>query len=373
MRKGLILLAVLIATIGIIVGGLLGDLGRDDILWALAWILWAPVGGVILWKRPGNAIGAATLFIGLSWGIGFWLMPAMSWDLPPGVLAWFELFNTLAGVLPFLGIVWLLLIFPSGRLLGPLEKIVGRVAIFFAAYAVVGFAVNPIPMEITGLPSPLAVDALAGFTDWIVSDAGFFVVIALMGMIVVSLVLRWLRSEGMERHQFRALLFGAGFYGAVLGLGQLLPDDSGFLYLWVISGGAIPVAIAVAALKYRLYDIDRIISRTVSYGVVVGVLGLVFAAGVVWIPNLVPGLGDSTVVVAASTLVVAALFNPLRKRVQTLVDRRFNRSRYDAERVMEGFAGSLQNRLDPESVVGGWMGVVTETMQPEGVSVWVRG
>lgn len=373
MRRALVVLAVLIATIGIVVGGLIGGLEEGDVLWTFAWILWAPVGGVIVWKRPGNTIGAATLFIGLSWGVGFWLMPAMSWDLSLGVLAWLELLNTLFGVLPFLGIVWLLLIFPTGRLLGPLEKIVGRVAIFFAAYAVLGFAFNPLPMEVTGLPSPLAVDALAPFTDWIVSDDGFVVVIGLMATIVVSLVSRWLRSEGLERHQFRALMFGTGFYGVVLGVGQLLPEDNGFLYLWVISGGAIPVAIAVAALKYRLYDIDRIISRTVSYGVVVGVLALVFAGGVVWIPNLVPGLGESSVVVAASTLAVAGLFNPVRKRVQTLVDRRFNRSRYDAERVMEGFTGSLQSRIDPESVVGGWVGVVIETMQPEGVSVWVRG
>lgn len=372
MRRSLIILAVSAATIGIVVGGLLGGLEEDDILWTFAWILWAPVGGVILWKRPGNTIGATTLFIGLSWGVGFWLMPAMAWDLSPGVLAWLELFNTLFGVLPFLGVVWLLLIFPSGRLLGPLEKIVGRVAILFAVYAVFGFAVNPISMEITGLSSPLAVDALAPFTDWIVSDAGFVVVIALMATTLVSLVLRWLRSEGMERHQFRALLFGTGFYGVTLAIGQLLPDGSGFLYLWVLSGGAIPVAIAVAALRYRLYDLDRIISRTVSYGVVVGLLGVVFAAGVVLIPNAVPGLEDSTLLVAASTLAVAAMFNPLRRRVQEVVDRRFNRSRYDAERVMEGFADSLRDRTDPEGLVAGWMNVVSDTMQPATVGVWTR-
>lgn len=372
MRKGLIVLAVTVATTGVFVGGLFGRLGKEDVLWVFAWILWAPVGGLILWKRPGNPIGATTLSIGLSAGIGFWLVPTMYWDLSAGVLAWLELFNTLFGVLPFLGIVWLLLIFPSGSLPGPLDKTIGRVLTLFAIYAVFGFLVNPTPMEVTGLSSPLALDALAPFTDWIVSDAGFVVVVVLVVTILVSLAMRWLRSEGMERRQFRAFLFGTGFFGVVLVVGQLVPDDSDFLLVWVLSGGAIPVAIAVAALKYRLYEIDRIISRTVSYGIVVGLLAVVFSTGVVWIPNLVPGLGDSSVLVAVSTLVVAAMFNPLRRRVQEAVDRRFNRSRYDAERVMEGFTGSLQNRLDSEGLVVGWVGVVSDTMQPSTVAVWTR-
>lgn len=141
----------------------------------------------------------------------------------------------------------------------------------------------------------------------------------------------------------------------------------------IIGGLAISLAIGLAITRYRLYEIDRIISRTVSYALVVGLLGLVFAAGVVLVPYAVPGLEDSAVLAAASTLAVAALFNPMRKRILDWVDRRFNRSRFDAERVMEGFAVSLRDRIDPDAVVGGWVGVVSETMQPASASIWMRG
>jgi len=130
------------------------------------------------------------------------------------------------------------------------------------------------------------------------------------------------------------------------------------------------VAVAIGVLRYRLYEIDRIISRTVGYLLVVALLGAVFFGVVTTLSSVLPT--ESQLAVAASTLAVAALFNPLRRRVQEWVDRRFNRSRYDAQRVMERFAGSLQGRLDHDGVVEGWVEVVAETMQPEAISVWVR-
>lgn len=132
----------------------------------------------------------------------------------------------------------------------------------------------------------------------------------------------------------------------------------------------IPASIAVAILKYRLYEIDRIISRTVSYGLIVGFLGLVFAAGAVWLPSTLQV--ENQLFVAATTLAVAALFNPVRRRIQSGVDRRFNRSRYDTQRVMDEFAGSLQQGVDQAEVVEGWTEVVSETMQPETAGVWIK-
>jgi hypothetical protein len=132
----------------------------------------------------------------------------------------------------------------------------------------------------------------------------------------------------------------------------------------------IPVSIAIAITRYRLYEIDRIVSRTISYLVVVGLLAAVFFGLVTAVSSLLQTQGD--LAIAASTLAVAALFNPVRKRVQGWVDRRFNRSRYDAQRVMDRFAGSLQDRVDSDEVVRGWVGVVSETMQPASVAVWVR-
>lgn len=369
MRKLLIPLIVVVATVGVFVGGLSEGLEGGEALWTFAWIMWAPIGGLILWKRPGNGIGATMLFIGLAWGLGFWLMPVMTWDLSPQSLAWAELFNTIFGALPWLGVIWLLLVFPSGRLTGRLERLAGASVVVLGVYASIGFMINPEPMEVTGLPSPLAIEDLDPVTEWLVSDAGFFLVIGLVAAMLVSLIRRWSHSEGLERHQFRWLLFGTGFYGFVLTVGQLLPEGNAFLYLWVLAGWAIPAAVAVAVLRYRLYDIDRLISRTVTYTLVVGLLALTVAL----VATVTATQFENPLVVAATTLGVAALFNPLRKQVEALVDRRFNRSRYDTQRVMDQFAGSLRDRVDPEGVVAGWVGVVEETMQPRGLGVWVRG
>ena len=133
-----------------------------------------------------------------------------------------------------------------------------------------------------------------------------------------------------------------------------------------MNGIAIGVGLAIA--RYRLFDVDRFVARTVTYSLVVGLLvgAVALAAG------LVGTMFDSPLVVAATTLGVAAVFNPLRRRVQAVVDRRFNRSRYDAERVMDEFAGTLRARTDPVGVVDGWMGVISETMQPAAIGVWTR-
>jgi hypothetical protein len=125
---------------------------------------------------------------------------------------------------------------------------------------------------------------------------------------------------------------------------------------------------AVAILRYRLYEIDRIISRTVTYALVVGLLVLAVAG----VATLVGSRFDDPIVVAATTLAVAAVFNPLRKRVQGLVDRRFNRSLFDSGRVMDDFAASLRERVDQIEVIDGWTGVVSQTMQPSTLGVWIR-
>jgi hypothetical protein len=130
------------------------------------------------------------------------------------------------------------------------------------------------------------------------------------------------------------------------------------------------VAVAIGVLRYRLYEIDRIISRTVGYLLVVALLGAVFFGVVTALSSVLPT--ESQLAVAASTLAVAALFNPVRKRVQEAVDRRFNRSRYDAQRVLEELSASMRGQIDPETVRREWVGAVVGTMQPASVAVWVR-
>lgn len=132
----------------------------------------------------------------------------------------------------------------------------------------------------------------------------------------------------------------------------------------------IPIAIWFAMRRHRLYDIDRFISRTVAYAAVVAILALVYAGAIFVLQNLLPA-GDS-LAVAASTLIVVAVFNPVRRKALRRVDRFFNRSRYDADRVVEGFAEGLRDETDTDRIVHGWVEVTTETMEPRAVGVWTR-
>lgn len=202
---------------------------------------------------------------------------------------------------------------------------------------------------------------------------------------VVALIFRAITGDQALRRQMVPPLLVLGFGVATLfAAGPLLPDTSvsspdeiGSWVAWaevglfMILSVGIPISIAVSIAKYRLYEVDRIVSRTISYSVVVLLLGLVFAATAVWIPQV---LGvDDPLFVAGATLVVAALFNPVRRRVQSSVDRRFNRSKYDAERVVNEFSSTLQDQTNSDNLVSGWVDVVSETMEPAAVSVWVRG
>lgn len=372
MSKTLLIAAVVFSTIGVMVGALWGGLEGGDRLWPVTWVIWAPVGALILWKRPGNGVGSAMLGIGVAWGIGF-LCLALAFNpvAPLGVRVWAELFNVVFGVFPWLGIIWMLLIFPSGRVEGRFEWYLAIALGALCAMAVFSFVVTPEPMEATGLPSPLATDWLADVTSWFVT-AGFVLVLLVTLLAVVSMARRWRRSSGVERHQYRWLVLGATLFLGVLGMGNFLPEDSAAMYFWVSGGMAIPLAVGIAVTRYRLFEIDRLLSRTASYAIVVGCLVSLFGLVVVGLPNWIPGVDGSPALVAAATLGVAAIFDPLRRRVQTVVDRRFNRSRYDSERVMDAFAGRLREQLEVSGIAEGWARVVEDTMEPAAIGVWVR-
>jgi hypothetical protein len=226
------------------------------------------------------------------------------------------------------------------------------------------------PIGITGLHNP---------EDSILGDVLLATLVICSLFALASLVVRFRRSRGMERQQIKWVLLSVSLFvvGNVLieeiwirAFGQ--PEPSGPFFSWLedLMWLIVPVSVALAILRYRLYDIDRVISRTVSYVIVIGLLAFVYALGVTGLTTLLDT--DSPLVVAGSTLAVAALFNPLRRRVQRWVDHRFNRTRYDAERVMAGFTGSLRDEVDPDSVVAGWVSVVNKTMHPASSGVWVR-
>jgi hypothetical protein len=188
-----------------------------------------------------------------------------------------------------------------------------------------------------------------------------------------SLVLRFRRAHGVERQQLRWVALGAALMVLAVPV-VLVPVVLGIpivvdwvAVVWVV---VLPVAVGAAVLRYRLYDLDRIVSRTLAYGLLTLLLGGGYALVVLGLGQL---LGrDSPLVVAGATLAVAALFQPARRRVQAVVDRRFNRRRHDATRVIEGFGARLRDQVDLDTLTAELLAVVDQTMQPTQASLWLR-
>ena len=217
------------------------------------------------------------------------------------------------------------------------------------------------------------------------ADLGFVVSVLALGATVFGIGgavaatwIRFRRGDPVQRQQVKWLLAVAGVaaiaFPAALAFGP--SESSVALAFWVVAFLAylaLPIAIGIAVLRYRLYEIDRIISRTIGYAVVTVTLATVFAGAILLFQAvLAPLTGRNTVAVAASTLVAATLFQPLRRRVQAVVDRRFNRARYDAERTAAAFAAQLRDEVDLESLGADVLAVVAQTVAPATAGLWIR-
>jgi len=200
---------------------------------------------------------------------------------------------------------------------------------------------------------------------------GLVFIFAIWLSFVAHQVLSWRRATGERRQQLKWLASGAAVTMAVIAISFGIPSASVGGEVLGVGLAALPAGIGVGILKYRLYDIDRIISRTLAYAIVTGLLVGVYAGLVLLATHLLRF--HSTVAVAASTLAAAALFNPLRRRVQHAVDRRFNRARYDADESVAAFAARLKEAVDLDSVRGDLTGVVQQTLEPAHLSIWVSG
>jgi hypothetical protein len=369
-RGWLITLAAAASMVGIVLGSIRGPLaGTSDSLWPVSWLAWPLAGWMVLIRRPGNRIGKICLAIGATWGLAFALQ-SMVLDVGPTLAAWIELAYTLLGIAPWLLIVTVLNTFPSGRYAGRAETLLGRAVVVVGAWALLGFLISPEPLVDTGLDNPLAVPELAILAA-ITDEAGFGLIVLLALGALARLIIRGRHSSGVERQQFRWLMLGGSLFLFVSAAAQFVPEDSPAELVWFFGALGIPVSIGVAVIRYRLYEIDRILSRTIGYVLVVGSLAVVWVGIVSLLTSVMPA--ESPLAVAGSTLAVAALFNPLRRRVLDWVDRRFNRSRYDAQRVLDRLSASMRDEIDPESVREQWLGAVVGTMQPASVAVWVKG
>jgi hypothetical protein len=345
---------------------------------ALALVSSAAVGAVVASRRPGHPVGWLLLAIGLAVALSGLVEAYVKYGLiiRPGSLPGASYLVGFA-VLSFT-VIWLacagfvLLLTPTGSLPSPRWRWWARVAGAAPVVAVLAGAVQPDPLAPEWYGNPLAVPVLYR----ILAVPGVVAIaVALASVLVgaVSLLLRFRRARGVERLQLRWLALAAALAGGLL----LVTLVAGYLaldpvVLTTISlcVALLPLATGAAILRYRLYDLDRIISRTLAYGLLTVLLGLGYAAVVLGLGRL---LGrDSSLVVAAATLAVAALFQPARRRVQRLVDRRFNRRRYDAAGTVEAFAARLRDQVDLQALHGELLGVVDQTMQPASVSLWLR-
>jgi hypothetical protein len=365
------------------------------LIFLLPFLAFPLVGALIASKRPKNPIGWICLAVGI-----FWMLANLS-----SAYGMYGLLVARPGSVPFpaaigslgewmwvpaVGLLgtYLILLFPDGRLRSrrwrPLAWLSGAVIILVSA----GFALSPGPMDgLPGIRNPFGLEKY----PW-VADATLGVILLLPVCILAaatSLVLRFLRSGGEEREQIKWLAFAASILG--LGFssyaipGTILQGDAGGANpLWAklledavtLSFAGVPVAVGIAILRYRLFEIDLLINRTLVYGALTGTLAMVYFGGVAATQAIFRALTGQEeqpqLAIVISTLVIAALFNPLRRRIQSFIDRRFYRSKYDARKTLEAFSAKLKDETDLDALSEDLVGVIRETMQPAHVSLWLR-
>jgi hypothetical protein len=340
--------------------------------------LGAPVlGAVIVWRRPGNRYGWVWCVFGFALAVGGAALAYELWALyvapvqPRGLeAAWLAIVirPLTLGLFPLL-----LLLFPDGRPPSPRWRPIVWATLAVCAVGTLTTAVAP---GIDGFPNPIFwLPGTPGEVAGVLAVELWRLNLLLMGLGALSVLARYRRARGRQRQQVKWLAYVAVPLLASFALLLLRWDAIGLLGAVYIAAAswAIYLAIGIAVLRHHLYDIDRLINRTLVYGLLSVLLALVYAGGVFMLgPLLNPVTGESALAVAASTLTVAALFQPLRRRVQSAVDRRFNRRRYNAAKTVEAFSGRLREHIDLDTLSTELLAVVDQTMQPTRASMWLR-
>jgi hypothetical protein len=369
----------------------------SEMLTFVPYLAFPVVGALVASRRPENPIGWICLAVGLLWML---LAVTDSYSIygvaRPGSVPFPVAVGTIGNQwlwVPTVGLlgIFLILLFPDGKLPSkrwrPLTWLSGIMIVVLSITE--GLAPGPLENQ-GGVRNPFGVEAL----PWLVEVS--YIVLPLLPLCIlasaVSIVLRFRRSRGEVRQQIKWLTFVASFAGFLYFIAMIsqvvvvLRSDASlpatplwFELIFSLAGlgfAGVPVAIGFAVLKYRLYDIDVVINLTLVYGSLTAMLVAVYFGGVATTQTILRALTGQTeqpqLAVVISTLVIAALFNPLRRRVQSFIDRRFYRKKYDARKTLEAFSARLRDEMDLETLNNDLAGVIRETMQPAHVSLWLR-
>jgi hypothetical protein len=348
-----------------------------DWLFTAVAVPFAVVGALIVVHRPGNRLGGLLLVGAMALGLERVAQELVQYgvDHPGAVpaLAWIGWVSNWAWVPAILMLLLLPVLFPDGRPLSPRWRPLVWVIVAGALVSIIGSMLFPTISDAPSLPNPLGLSGAAGA----LLEQGLLKLF--LGLPVaevaaaVSLIVRFRRAQGVARQQLKWLAYAMG----VLMIAPVIQDSwlggwasaAADLALW-----AIPAAIGVAILRYRLYEIDRLINRTLVYGLLTALLAGVYTGMVLVLGQLFGGVGTDppSWAVAGATLAVAALFQPARRRIQQVVDRRFNRRKYNAAKTIEAYSVRLRDEVDLDTLSAELLGVVDQTVQPTTASLWLR-
>ncbi len=346
------------------------------------------VGALVSSRRPDNPIGwlfCAIALLNLLWAFAWqyavYTLVTKPGSLPGGeIMAWLGT-GWLANIGWGLMVIFVPLLFPTGRLPSSRWRPVAWLAAILLALSLVVFAFRPGPISSEGpqVSNPLGLERAAGaihLADTVLSLCTVLVMVAA----VASVIVRFRRARGEERQQIKWFAYSVVLLASAVGLGILnnyvpmLPLASAITAVQGVGIASVPVATGVAVLKYRLYDIDIIINRTLVYGSLTVTLVALYFGGIVMLQRVFVILTgeESTLAVVASILLIAALFNPLRRRIQTFIDRRFYRKKYDATKTLQAFSAKLRDETDLDRLGAHLVEAVEEAMQPRHASLWLR-
>ena len=377
-----------VALVALIIAGSI--LASSDPFTLLLFEAYAAVGAFLAMRRPRNAIG--WLLVAIAFGFISTTYPGVDIDAlirgdatpHDAIAAWLSAWSGWALYVGFLGLT---IIFPSGRLpetrgrRTALVLLGGGVAVVALTAAAPTIGMSPDGVATIYVPNPFAV--LPDLPVWPVlptENGAVVAVISLLFLGVVRMVLRFRHATGIERLQLRWLVAAVSFVASAIGFGLftiLVFGETLEGLGWIpamIAFPTIPLSIGVAVMRYRLFEIDRIISRTIGWAVVTGLLIAVLVGGVIALQAVLTDVTQGqTLAVAASTLVAVALFQPVRRRVQRAVDRRFDRARYDGEQTAAAFAVRMRGQVDLAGLEFDITGTVRAALRPSSAAIWIRG